>query len=230
MKKPTFNVEYNSQTAIIPLPHTGYLDKVLRSSSYEELMWRFMGCDSPAKEITESYAAFSNLKRYCRINNYHWFHIGDGAHTRTAALFTFMSKSLNHSIDPAININKYLEWRNKYNVKNIYICPHEFQKFSIPLATIGLEEKPYSITCVHAHVNLEEVDKKLPDWHYLYTNPCCHPERQVFSEKYMEENNIECLMDRQDLGIWSERRIVRVYVNHRVCENKPVKDVFKNIK
>lgn len=206
-------MQYNSQTAIIPLPHTGYLDKVLGSASYEELMWRFMDAEHPAKEISESYAAFSTLKRVCRVNHYNWIHIGDGAYTRTAAIFAFFSKSFNYSVDPVLNLEKFNKWREKWNV--LGICPHKGGYETFPEDAV-LKDKPYSICCVHAHVKLEEVDKHFPNWHYMYTNPCCFESQQKFSEKYIDENSIRCIVQNQNLGILSERREVCIYVNLRV--------------
>lgn len=203
MKPTQTQAIYNSQTVVIPLPHTKYVDKVLRSSSYEELMWRFNPCESPAKEISESYAAFSNIKRVCRLNHYNWLHIGDGAYTRTAAIFAFFSKSVNYSIDPQLNIDKFEKWVNDYGVKGIFALKEKYENFNESKID---RSKPYSITCVHAHVKLDELDKHFPNWHYLYTNPCCYYEQQTFSEDYMKENNIKCIVDKHDLGILSERR------------------------
>lgn len=202
-------VRYNSQTAVIQLPHYKYVDKVLRSHSYEELMWRFMDAESPAKEISESYACFSNMKKVCRINNFNWFHIGDGGYTRTAAIFAFFSKSMNWSIDPQLNINKFVDWMKKYNVKNIFPIKYKFEDEFVNLAPY--DTTPYNITCVHAHIDLMEVDKKFPNWVFLYTNPCCYPQKQTFPAEYMKDNNIVLIQDRMDLGILSERRRVLIY-------------------
>lgn len=217
-------IRYNSSTAVIQLPHYKYVDKVLRSSSYEELMWRFMEAESPAKEISESYAAFSNMKKVCRVDNFTWLHIGDGGYTRTAAIFAFFSKSLNFSIDPAINEDKYIKWVNKYNVTGIYSLKGKFEDFSkqFVLDSINFENlfddlfdinypKKYNICCVHAHVKLEEVDQHFPNWSYLYTNPCCIPQQQTFSDDYMDKNHIYKITDKDDMGILSERRRVIIY-------------------
>jgi len=207
MKQNLVDVRYNSQSATIPLPHNRYIDKVLRSNSYEELMWRFKDADSPSKEISESYAAFSNLKKLCIINNFNWLHIGDGGHTRTAAIFAFFSKTINFSIDPALNMEKFVAWKEKYNIERIQPLMCKFEEVST--LTDVVPREPYSITCVHAHVKLEEVDKYYPNWVYLYSNVCCYPSKQTFSEEYMREHNIVKIVEKLDLGISSpERRIV----------------------
>jgi len=215
--------EYTSNHAIINLPHTKYLDKILRSNSYEELMWRFKDAESPSKEITESYAAFSCMKKICQISNFNWLHIGDGGYTRTAAIFAFLSKTNNVSIDPALNIDKFNKWLEKFSnrpIRGIIPIKKKFQDTildDINLIDWGdyetINSKPVNITCVHAHVNLEEVDTWYPYWYYLYTNPCCNPEKQTFSEQYMKDNNIIKIMDKINLGILSDKRQCVIYKN-----------------
>jgi len=202
-------ITYNNQSATIALPHNKYVDRVLGSNSFEELWWRFKGADSPSKEISESYAAFSNLKKQCIIKDYSWLHIGDGAYTRTAAIFTFFSKTKNYSVDPLINEERFHLWREKYDVQNIHISKTKFENFEHDF------KSPYGITCVHAHVDLEDVDKKFPDWAFLYTNACCFPTKQMFSQKYMLENKIIKMIDKYDLGITGHERRIVVYKNTR---------------
>lgn len=218
MGKPTLQqANYSGGTVVIPLPHYKYLDKVLRSSSYEELMWRFMEAEHPAKEITESYAAFHWMKKHCLVHKYNWLHIGDGGHTRTAAIFAFFSKTLNYSIDPALNIKKFLDWLKRYNVTGVEAYNRKFQDLSEKVIP---RDKFYNITCVHAHVDLEEVDQHFPNWYYLYTNPCCKPHQQKFSQKYLEENNISLIFEEQDLGILSDCREVLIYRKNHHNESK----------
>ena len=203
----------------IPIPHNRYVDKVLRSSSYEELMWRFLEAASPSKEISESYAAFSNMKKVCKISDYTWLHIGDGGYTRTAAIFAFFSKSLNFSIDPNLNFDKFNAWSLKYGVFGVIPRDKKFEDVSeknilneILFQSLDKEySSNYNICCVHTHVNLEEVDKQYPRWKFLYTNPCCQPGTQVFSKKYMYENNIVEVENKLDLGILSDKRHIIIY-------------------
>ena len=199
------NLIYNNQSATINLPHNRYIDKLLRSDSFEILWKRFIKTKSPTKELSESYAAFSNLKKVCMVRDYRWLHIGDGAHTRTASIFALFSKSINYSIDPKINIDSFTDWNEKYNISNLYAVKQKFENFELDF------NQPYGISCVHAHVSLEEVDKKFPHWNILYTNPCCFPLTQTFSNKYMMENGIRKIVDKIDLGIVSHKRQVVIY-------------------
>ena len=214
-------VTYDENIAHVQLPHTKYVDKVLRSNSFEELWSRFKDAESPSKEISESYAAFSNLKKICNISANTWIHIGDGGHTRTAAIFAFFSKSLNLSIDPAINEEKYSNWYNKFKPKGIMACPQRYEYVPEHSIEKVIDHKSvedeylystiYSICLVHAHVKIEEVDKQYPHWTYLYTNPCCKPETQMFTEDYMKKHGIVKRVDRIDLGILSDKRRVIIY-------------------
>lgn len=194
--------------------HNGYLDKVLRSNSYEELMWLFLSARSPSKEITESRAAFSNLKKHCILSDHICYHIGDGGWARTAALFAFNCKSYNISIDPQLNQKgKLTEWMERYNVKNLEIVPKKWEDWDERKSFNGVDAKGV-LVCVHSHVDIEAIFNKHGrnlNIKYIYSNPCCQVGKQTLSKKFMEENNIECLVDKDDFGIHSEQRRVLVY-------------------
>jgi hypothetical protein len=214
-------VNYSAHQVTVDLPHYKYVDKVMRSNSFEELWWRFKEAESPIKEISESYAAFHHVRDFCQVNNFTWLHIGDGGHTRTAAIFSFFSKSLNFSIDPALNLDKFNNWIELFksrgrNITGIVPTKCRFGEVNDghilkEMDNYKIPNSGYNITCVHAHVNLEEVDKHFPYWTYLYTNPCCHPEKQTFSDKYMKENGIIKIKETLDLGILSDKRNIYVY-------------------
>lgn len=205
-------VTYNSQTAVIQLPHTLYIDWLLKRNCFEELRELFTDCDAPAKEISESYSAYHQLKKICNIFNLNWLHIGDGSRARTGALFTFLTKSDNISIDPNIRLDILQTWNEKWNVIGLDFWNCKFEDFDIEyLKSFFDNSKKYSITCVHAHVDLEEVDKKFPNWKYLYTSVCCYPSKQKFSKEYMKDNNIIEIVNKLDMGIISERREFAIY-------------------
>lgn len=214
---------YDSKSVTVLLPTTKYADKILRSKSYEELRERFMEAESPVKEITESYAAFYHMKKFCQLSNFTWLHIGDGGYTRTAAIFAFFSKSLNISIDPALNFEKFNKWSLQYKVQNIVPYCKKFQDYTekdilneILFQSIDIDfPSAYNIVCVHAHVKLEEVNKQYPNWCFLYTNPCCSYSEQTFSEQYMKENNITKVLELEDLNILSDKRTVIIYKNNK---------------
>ena len=187
-------------------PNNRYVDRILKSDSFEVLYHRFKYADYPSKELSESFGAMENLKTVCRIDDYTWLHIGDGTYTRTAAIFAFFSKSYNYSIDPKINIQKFTEWAFKYKVQNLMPLKTKFEKI-----TDTFDSRKYSICCVHAHINLVDIDKKFPNWNYFYSNVCCYPERQTFPQCYMSENKIIKVLDYDDYSILSDKRRVVIY-------------------
>ena len=188
-------------------PTNRYVDRVLASNSFEVLHSRFKTCKYPSKEISESFAALYNLRKVCRIDDYAWLHIGDSVYARTAAIFAFFSKSYNYPIDPKIDTDKFAEWMWKFKVRNIIPLPMKYEN----IIDNSFKDKKIGITCVHAHVKLNEVDKKFPHWNYLYSNICCFKDQQTFSEEYMNQNNIEKLLEYDDYGILSEKRHIVIY-------------------
>jgi hypothetical protein len=82
-------ITYHSNSVNIQLPSTSFVDKVLKSNSYEELHWLFLHANSPSKEISESYAAFHTLiDNKIKVTSNVFLHVGDGGYARTAAIFT----------------------------------------------------------------------------------------------------------------------------------------------
>jgi len=215
----------NGVSVEIKVPHMKYVDKVLTRHSYEEMMWLFGKSNEPSKEISESYGAFHNLKKVTdlyeeNIQDYDWFHIADGRYTRGAFLFTMMSKSRNISIDPAINMEFVQNIVNKYSIRNFEFYNQRFEDYIADFQGEFRNPKQYGIVCMHAHVDLKEVDRLFPDWTYLLTCPCCFPKKQTFSQKYMAEHGIEEVMRRDDYGILSALREVVIYVKgDKSCQN-----------
>jgi hypothetical protein len=204
-------LEYNSESVTIPIPTSKYLDAILRKNCFEELWELFKLADQPAKELTESYAFISNMKKIINLNNSSIFHIGDGAHARTGIMCSYLTKTFNISIDPSINHNlkKFLE---KWKTNNFLYYAEKYEDFVKNHLTIVTF--PYILSCVHAHIDLKELVQVFPDWSYLYSNICCYPEKQTFSKKFMLENNISLVMDKIDFGILSPQRRVVIYKNN----------------
>jgi hypothetical protein len=205
-------IRYNSQTAVIQLPRFDYVNWLLKKGCFEELWELFRDSDSPAKEMSESYSAFQNLKKICQISNLNWIHIGDGSRARTGALFTLFTKCNNVSIDPTTRTDLLYKWVNRWKIERFNVFKEKYEDVDMNLINEFLDtDKQYGITCVHAHVKLDEVDKKFPNWKYIYTSLCCKPNEQRFSEQYIKENNIIEIVNKLDMNILSERREYVVY-------------------
>lgn len=186
-----------------------YINSYLEKNSSSELQSLICQSRNPLKEITESYGAYKNLLPF--INNQEKRHtylcIGDGSLCITGAMFAFFTKGESISIDPLVNFDKLDYWTDYHRVKNFIYSKKRFEDFDHEI----LGKEKYTIICVHAHVNLELVNKKFPNWDYLYTNPCCKREQQTFSLKYQKENSISCIVCGNDENILSDKNEVIIY-------------------
>lgn len=190
-----------------------YVNELLKKDCYSQLHPLFVRCNNPAKEISESMAAYKHLCQFIKFDeSVTNFHIGDGMYCRTGALFSFLTKSRNMSIDPIINCGFMLDWRGTEKVKsNFAYLSHRYEEYSI------IEEKGYScnLVCVHSHVDLKELIKHFPKWQYLYTNPCCKPNEQILDLDFQKQNNISVVLAGIDLRILSPKNMVYIYKNNK---------------
>lgn len=186
-----------------------YINSYLEKNSSSELQSLICQSRNPLKEITESYGAYKNLLPLLnkQDKDHAYLCLGDGSLCITGAMFAFFAKGTAISIDPLVNEEKINYWINYHNVKNFFYSKERFEEFDVKF----LQNKKYTIVCVHAHVNLELVNKKFPNWDYLYTNPCCKREQQTFSLKYQKENSISCIVCGNDENILSDKNEVIIY-------------------
>lgn len=194
-----------------------YLNSFLEKQCSSELLELFRKNKNPVKEISESYGAYNNMKPflYAQRSDFANLLIGDGSLCMTGALFSFMTKNWSISIDPVINKKNVDSWMQKIHSQRFVYFKDRFENFHHDLKA-ELNISRYNIVCVHAHVNLEEVIKKFPNWNYLYTNPCCKQNVQTFSLDFLRENNISTVLYGHDENILSEKNEVIIYKNGRV--------------
>src|SRR5882724_11339097 len=84
---------------------SSYLDRLMRRESFAALWPLFAKGEKPAKEMTESYSALEHLRPLIRPGEpLRVLHVGDGAHGRTAALFSIKTRAQNISVDPVLNL------------------------------------------------------------------------------------------------------------------------------
>ena len=192
-----------------------YINSVLNRNCYEELSTLFAKTGNPSKEISESYGAFHHITRAMdkdgmRMEDFLNLHIGDGSTARTGALFTFMSKSKNVSIDPLTNFIFMVKWKQRYRVRNFNAIKGIWQN------SIVKTNKKINIVLVHSHVNTFDIMSAYPDWHYAYVNPCCMKDKQILTVKQIEKNDISIVIAGEDLKITSPQRQVFVYRNDKM--------------
>jgi hypothetical protein len=187
-------------------PNGDYLDRLMRRKSFEALWPLFAKATKPAKEMTESYSALCHLRPLmskgspCRV-----IHIGDGAHARTAALFSLKSQADNISVDPLINIPLVEAWRVQFGVRRL--AWHKARIEDVVDQLNALPRVPVFLTFVHAHVHLDKVLDRLR-WDAAFTLACCLPGHQLTQSRTP-------LHAGSDLSVLSEGRQYQVLVNPR---------------
>ena len=186
-----------------------YINSFLSKHCSSELQSLICQSKNPLKEISESYGAYKNLAPFIDIKNrdHAYLCIGDGSLCITGAMFAFLTKGQPVSIDPLVNFDKLDYWTDFHHVKNFIYSKNRFEDFDPE----NLGSIKYTIVCVHAHVNLELVNKKFPNWDYLYTNPCCKRDTQTFTLQYQKENSISCVVCGRDANILSDKNEVLIY-------------------
>ena len=199
---------------------SSYLKSILRHKNYQDIHDLFYCTNNPPKELTESYSAYNNLKyifdKYNESMDEHLFiHIGDGSTCRTAAMFSFFSKSFNISIDPVINIERVENWIKTHNVERLEYFKTKVEELNLQLPLRDLSNG-YTITFVHSHAKILSVVNQYPNWKYIFTMPCCNFKDQTFDINYMKTHEIEVLLSGVDKKISSEKNLIFIYKNKKM--------------
>jgi hypothetical protein len=180
-----------------------YLDRLMRRGSFEALWPLFSKAQRPAKELTESFSALVHLRPFirpgdaCRV-----VHVGDGAHARTAAMFSLRTKTHNISVDPELNLALVDAWCERFAIRGM-----ERRKARIEDVTSELNDLPKVrtlVTFVHAHVAVEAVLARL-HWDVAFTLACCLPGKQL-SRVHVEQQG-------EDPHVLSSGRRYQVLLN-----------------
>ena len=156
---------------------SSYLDRLMRRESFAALWPLFAKGEKPAKEMTESFSALEHLRPLIRKGEpLRVLHVGDGAHARTAALFSIKTGAQNISVDPQLNEPLVEAWRDEYRIERF-----EWRKSRIEDAVQELAELPRMrtfVTFVHAHVGVDRI-LALLHWDAAFTLACCLPATQL---------------------------------------------------
>jgi len=159
------------------LGQSTYLDRLMRRESFAALWPLFAKGPKPAKEMTESFAALEHLRPLIRAGEpLRVLHVGDGAHARTAALFSIKTGAENISVDPVLNEPLVEAWRDQYGIERF-----AWRKARIEAVAAELRALPAMrtlVTFVHAHVGVDRVLALLP-WDGAFTLACCLPGSQL---------------------------------------------------
>ena len=185
-------------------PNSDYLDRLMRRNSFAALWPLFAKATRPAKELTESYSALEHLRPFlpsdgpCRV-----LHIGDGAHARTAALFALKTRAENISIDPCLNLALVESWTREHGIQRLGWRKATIEEVATELN--ALAPMPVLVTCVHAHLPIDDVLGQLR-WDVAFTLACCVPGHQL-SRRYRP------FAEGSDPSVLSEGRRFQVLVN-----------------
>jgi len=189
----------------------GYVNSVLSARCAPEIISLAKNSHNMVKELSESYAAVYNMHSF--MNKEEVVCIGDGALCLTGAMFALFSQNDVVSIDPAINADRVKDWVIDNNISRFRGYKGKYQ--DVYRSHIAFDvSKTKTIVCVHAHVTLTDVIKYYPDWDYLYSNPCCFPDKQTFNEEFMKEHNIKLILHKVDESILSPHNEVFIYKNN----------------
>jgi hypothetical protein len=181
---------------------TDYLDRLMRRNCFEALWPLFAKAARPAKELTESYSALVHLRPFmrgaepCRV-----VHVGDGAHARTAAMFSLKTKAQNISVDPQLNLALIEGWCERFGVVRMERRKARIQDVASELN--AMPEVRTLVTFVHAHVGVESVLAQLR-WDVAFTLACCAPRKQLSLAHVQHEG--------EDPNVLSEGRRFQVLV------------------
>ena len=149
----------------------------MRRESFEALWPLFAKATKPAKEMTESYSALCHLRPFMpKDTPYRVIHIGDGAHARTAALFSLKSGAENISVDPLLNLALVEAWRDRFEIRRLTL--HKAPIEDVVDELNALPVMPVLVTFVHAHVQVDRV-LDLLRWDVAFTLACCVPGHQL---------------------------------------------------
>jgi hypothetical protein len=188
-----------------------YIQEYLRKSCSPELQCLVSTLNNPAKEISESMAAVSHLRKFINPGgSMNYIVIGDGSRCLTGAFLAFLTKGRVWSVDPAINMPIVNNWVAEHGVLRFTPVPKKFEDALIE----SKDSNPVTLVMVHAHVSTYEVIRKFSNWRFIYVNPCCYLETQLLSAAYQDKFGIQCIYAGIDNNIASERNHVFIYHNN----------------
>jgi hypothetical protein len=173
-----------SATVTVPAFNAAYFRALFQSKSAAVLMPLFNLSNDAAKEWTESFAAWHKLRSYLRPATLA-LHIGDGASSRTGALWAFHTGHQNISIDPQASQGNLSRWQLEIDLKvrRLRCIKARAEDILVGLVVdwIAADNPPVLLTFVHAHVDVQRLLAMLPpgSWRAAYTCACCEKNRQL---------------------------------------------------
>jgi hypothetical protein len=186
----------------------------------------FIGCKkNAAKEITESFSAYTNCLEHIGEMNDDWVvaSVGDGKRPRTASVFRFLTRANQVlSIDPALDLN----WIEK-DLPEIYnVRPRGMTYFKNKVENIEAPEcikgRNLLIVGVHSHGGVLDSIKKLGPGAKsisVFWMPCC---RAIDPKMFDKDIILGCdkFVTFNDPEIWSAKNQIYLWKNVQVLKPK----------
>ncbi|RLF67200.1 MAG: hypothetical protein DRN26_02895 [Thermoplasmata archaeon] len=189
-----------STTVTVPVS-ARYIDEFLRLKCAPDLLRFFNKCQHPAKEVTETFAAFRMVRKQLGSENFGRNDFtcivpGDGALPRTGATMAHLTRWEIISVDPALKE----EGENAFGVERLQCIKKRIQD-------CRLYSRPNLVVlAVHSHAPLQAALDIASNWKeaLVIAIPCCVPQAIQDREEYLK-----CKMSStQDMGIFSQKNEV----------------------
>lgn len=172
-----------------------------------------------AKEITESMAAYSAVKKLFPSELYNFgkeditlISVGDGRSPRTAGLFAYRSNWKCISIDPALSRGIKERWKS---IKRLGILPVKVEEVNFKALI-----KPSSrviVVAVHSHADLDYTVRSVEAAggyvEGVVAIPCCFSQdiKPLVETPTYTVRDFNMIDEYEDLGIWSDKRTIKIW-------------------
>jgi hypothetical protein len=155
-----------------------------------------------AKEITESFGAYSAVKKYLKtfsLNdpNITCVCVGDGNTPRTAATFAYRSRWQAISVDPRLK-KCWIKANNKQAIQRIDVRPKRIED-------VRVEADSVVLVAVHSHADLRVAIKSIVAKRIaVVAMPCC----------VKQELDTKPDIEFRDTGIWSMHNLIKIWKDY----------------
>ncbi|CAF4009531.1 unnamed protein product [Rotaria sp. Silwood2] len=208
--------------------HLEYLDEFLQLRCVSDLI--SMGLFPNAKEITETFAIWSALRRYIfpqlststtsSIDNDRnaIIVVGDGMTPRTAALCAYLTKELwqCYSIDPMLQYDTYVDMTfiNRRSITTVDHCKQwksirGLRMVRAKIQTVSIKCRKAIVAMMHAHVTIEDAIAAVDASEGIIgivTCPCCkwapYQEEWLGQTPHYQYTDLRLLSAKNQMNVW----------------------------
>lgn len=204
-----FSENHSVISVSIKKPDLKHLNEFLRLKCAPDLLAKnvFTDCSHPAKEITESMAAYAAVMDGLRLSGKNvskslsdpliqMFDICSGATPRTAAVFAMRTKWKCTAVDPVLK-------SCDYSIDRLVCYQGRIENLNFKVPDLAV------VTLVHGHVKPYTVLRSIKAKEYvMILMPCCMPLAIDYPETF---EVVSLLKHYYDWGVHSSKREVKIY-------------------